>query len=96
MIKNHEFEIVREDNIIVKKYKNGQFQTIVDLGDVVYVSQGSRTGYGRHILNKDNVWMDSSGKTYIWAGGIVSCSSGQVWKHVFSKQDAELIVKSDV
>lgn len=96
MIKNNDFEIVREDNIILKKYRNGQVKTFVDLGDVVYISQGHRTGYGRHILNKGNVWLDSSGKTYIWASGMVSCSSGQVWKRVFSKQDAELIVKSDM
>lgn len=95
MVRTKDVLITRENDCIVKM-SNGQRQVIVDLGDVVYVSEGTKTGYGRHILRNGNVWMDSQGTVYIWSNGLLTSSKGRVWTHIFKPDDADMVVKSDV
>lgn len=95
MYKNSGIEIIRDDGVIMKD-AGGVITVIVDAGEVVYIVDGDREGYGRYIMRKDNVWMDSSGKSYIWAEDLLVSSSGQVWKDVLDRMTAELIVKADM
>lgn len=95
MVQVGEYVAYLDGRHIVSRSGDGRPTVIVDLGDVVYVSEGDRTGHGRHILHRGNVWLDSSGKTYIWAGDQLSCSDGRYWGRVASLDDAEIIVKAD-
>ncbi|MBD5584311.1 MAG: hypothetical protein HDQ88_04460 [Clostridia bacterium] len=88
--------IKRDGTCILKIHTSGDVETIVDFGDVVYVSEGDDAGYGRYIYKKGNVWMDSHGTVYIWTQSMVVSSGGKVWMGTITESDAEMAVKSDM
>lgn len=96
MVRLQDGIVYRDGQCIVLKRDNGFRSIIVDLGEVVYVSEGERVGHGRHIFRNQNVWMDSSGKVYILAGAQLSCSNGRFWSGIQSPDDADILVKADV
>lgn len=97
MVRDVDGVTIKRDGIrILKIHKSGTTKAIVDLGDVVYVSEGDNVGYGRYIYKKENVWMDSHGTVYIWARNMLTSSDGKVWRFVFTESDADMVVKSDM
>lgn len=52
MVQVGEYVAYRDGRYIVSRSGDGRHTVIVDLGDVVYVSEGDRTGHGRHILHR--------------------------------------------